>query len=212
MPRLSRWRWGFTWVAGMLFLILLMGVALQQAWVGQFDQAIIHLIRRPATSSWTGPMVAITTAGNPKPVTWLAILLVVALVIARRYRASCFMVINVLGWAGLGNFVLKNLVRRPRPTIDRLVSASSFSFPSGHSITVMLLWGTVIVLAGRYLRQHPGWKWLVIGLASLWILAVGISRIYVGVHYPSDVCAGWLLGFFLLSLTQWFFTRYGDDF
>lgn len=212
MPRLSRWRWGLTWAAGCLFLIDLFGVVFHQVWVAQLDQALIHLIRQPLSHPLTQAVIAVTTAGNPKPVTWVTIILVVALVIARRYRASFFLLINVLGWAGLGNFILKNLVQRPRPTVNRLVTASSFSFPSGHSITVMLLWGTVIVLAGRYLRQSPGIRYLITGLASLWILAVGVSRVYVGVHYPTDVLAGWLLGFFLLTVTQWFLTRHGDDF
>lgn len=212
MPKISRWHWGLAWAAGVLFLIDLWGVTTHQAWVNGLDQAVIHLIRRPVPSGLRGTLIAITTAGNPRPVTWLTILLVVALVIARRYRASFFMVINVLGWAGLGNYLIKNLVQRPRPTVDRLVSASSYSFPSGHSITAMLLWGTVIVLAGRYLRHHPGWRWLLSGLASLWIVVIGVSRVFVGVHYPTDVLAGWLLGFFLLTLTQWWLTRHGGDF
>lgn len=212
MPKISRWRWGLAWTAGVLFLIDLWGVTTHQAWVSGLDQAVIHLIRRPVPSGLRDTLIAITTAGNPRPVTWLTILLVVALMIARRYRASFFMVINVLGWAGLGNYLIKNLVQRPRPTVDRLVSASSYSFPSGHSITAMLLWGTVIVLAGHYLRHQPGWRWLLSGLASLWIVAIGVSRVFVGVHYPTDVLAGWLLGFFLLTLTQWWLTRHGGDF
>jgi len=212
LPRISRWRWNLTIAAGLLFLIDLVGVVTQAGWLKAADQAIIHLIRHPLASGPTHAIIAVTNAGNPRPVTWLTIILIVILVIARRYRASAFMVVNVLGWAGLGNYLLKNLVQRPRPMVDRLVAASSYSFPSGHSITVMLLWGTVIVLAGRYLRAHQVWRWLITGLASLWIVAVGLSRVFVGVHYPSDVLAGWLLGFCCLTLTQWFFTRYGDDF
>lgn len=212
MPKISRWRWRLTWGAGLLFLLDFWGVMTHQAWVHELDQAIIQLIRRPVPAFLKQALITITNAGNPRPVTWLTILLVVALVIARRYRASLFLLINVLGWAGIGNAVIKHLVQRPRPTVDRLVAASSYSFPSGHSITVMLLWGTLIVLAGQYLRHHPTWYRWFVGLASLWILLVGTSRVFVGVHYPTDVLGGWLLGFFLLTVTQWLLTRNGDDF
>ena len=211
MPKISRWRWTLTWGAGLLFLLDLWGITTHQAWITTIDTSLIHLIRRPVSAGVTQGMIAITTAGNPRCVVWITLLLLAVLTIARRFRAALMILINVAGWAGLGNTVIKNLVQRPRPTVHRLVAASSYSFPSGHSITAMLLWGAVIVLTAYYLANHPVWKTVIIGLASFWILAIGVSRVFVGVHYPTDVLGGWLLGFFCLTLTQWALTRKGSD-
>lgn len=211
MTTISKLRWRCTLGASILFLLDLFGVAMQQNWVKAIDQAIIHLVRHPLPHSLTQLIIAITNSGNPRPVTWVTLLLVAALAILRRYRGALFLTVNVLIWAGIGNSLIKHLVQRPRPTVDRLVAANSYSFPSGHSITAMLLWGSVIVLLGWSLRRHHNWRWGVTLLLSCWIVIIGLSRIYVGVHYPTDVIAGWSLGFVLLTLSQWFLTRYGDE-
>ncbi|MFC6206170.1 phosphatase PAP2 family protein [Levilactobacillus tongjiangensis] len=210
MTTISKLRWRCTWGAGILFLLDLFGVVTQQNWLKAIDQTIIHLIRHPLPHSLTHLIIAITNSGNPRPVTWVTLLLIAALAILQRYRGALFLTVNVLIWAGIGNSLIKHMVQRPRPTVDRLVTAGSFSFPSGHSITAMLLWGSVIVLLGWSLRRHRNWRWGVTLLLSCWIVIIGLSRIYVGVHYPTDVIAGWSLGFVLLTLSQWFLTRYGD--
>lgn len=211
MTTISKTRWALTWTAGFLFLIDLLGVVFQQSWLHGFDRLLISWIRQPLSPGPTQLIIAITHSGNPQPVTWLTLIFAAGLVIARRYRGALFLVFNVVIWAGVGNSFIKHLVQRPRPTVDRLVTASSYSFPSGHSITAMLLWGSIIVLLGWTLRQHRNWRWGLTGLLSLWIVIIGVSRVYVGVHYPSDVVAGWSLGFVLLTISQWFFTRFGDD-
>ncbi|MFC6259631.1 phosphatase PAP2 family protein [Levilactobacillus fujinensis] len=210
MTTISKTRWRFTWAAGILFLIDLLGVTLQQPWIKAFDQLIIGWVRHPLPHGLTQTIIWVTKSGNPKPVTWVTLLLVAVLVIARHYRGALFLAFNVLIWAGLGNTIIKNIVQRPRPTVNRLVAASSYSFPSGHAITAMLLWGSLIVLLGWSLRQHHNWRWFGTLVLGLWIVCIGLSRVYVGVHYPSDVVAGWSLGFFLLTVSQWFLTRYGD--
>lgn len=211
MPPISKLRWRFTMAAGIVFLLDLIGVVYQQSWLATFDRTIISWVRQPLPHGLTQTIITITKSGNPQPVTWVTLLIIADLVIARRYRGALFLGWNVLFWAGIGNSIIKHVVRRDRPTVDRLVAASSYSFPSGHSITAMLLWGTVIVLIGWSLRRHTGWRWLLIGVLSLWIVIIGLSRVYVGVHYPSDVVAGWSAGFVLLTVTQWYLTRYGDD-
>ncbi|WP_407890002.1 phosphatase PAP2 family protein [Levilactobacillus sp. N40-8-2] len=211
MPPISKLRWRFTMAAGIIFLLDLIGVVYQQSWLAAFDHAVISWVRQPLPHGLTQAIITITKSGNPQPVTWVTLLIIAGLVIARRYRGALFLGWNVLFWAGIGNSVIKHVVRRDRPTVDRLVAASSYSFPSGHAITAMLLWGTVIVLIGWSLRHHSGWRWLLIVVLSLWIVVIGLSRVYMGVHYPSDVVAGWSLGFVLLTVTQWYLTRYGDD-
>lgn len=211
MPPISKLRWRFTLAAGIIFLLDLIGVVYQQTWLSGFDKFVIGLVRHPLSHGLTQGIITITNSGNPQPVTWITLLMMAGLVIARRSRGALFLGWNVLVWAGIGNSIVKHIVRRDRPTVDRLVAASSYSFPSGHSVTAMLLWGTVIVLLGWTLRHHRNWRWLLTIVFSLWIVVIGLSRIYVGVHYPSDVVAGWSIGFVLLTVTQWYLTRYGDE-
>ena len=85
------------------------------------------------------------------------------------------------------NQLLKRILRRPRPTEFRIVEETGYSFPSGHSITSMVFYGYLVYLTYKYI------KWSLIVLLSILICLIGISRIYLGVHYTSDVLGGFLL-------------------
>ena len=90
------------------------------------------------------------------------------------------------------NQTLKFVIQRPRPTQYRIVDASGYSFPSGHSMVSMAFYGFLIYLIYRYLKNKY-LKTILILILSVVIVLIGISRIYLGVHYTSDVCAGFLL-------------------
>ena len=93
------------------------------------------------------------------------------------------------------NQLLKRILRRPRPTEFRIVEETGYSFPSGHSMVSMAFYGYLIYLIYRYIKNKYI-KWSLIVLLSILICLIGISRIYLGVHYTSDV-----LGVFLLSIS-----------
>ena len=91
------------------------------------------------------------------------------------------------------NYVLKHIVCRPRPSdIDWLVAEDGFSFPSGHSITTMFVFGFLLYCVMAMDRGVP--KTVLTVLVLVFMFGIGLSRIYVGVHYPTDVLAGWSLG------------------
>lgn len=94
---------------------------------------------------------------------------------------------------------LKELVGRPRPDVEHLVYVKSPSFPSGHSMMNMILFMLIAYFVISVLSSRQK-KWLVSILAALYILMMGISRIVLQVHYPSDVVAGILLGFIWASI------------
>lgn len=91
------------------------------------------------------------------------------------------------------NQAIKHIVRRPRPNVLRLVEESGYSFPSGHSMVSMAFYGIIIYLVYKNVTNKY-LKWTLITLLSLLILSIGFSRIYVGVHYFTDVVGGFLLG------------------
>ena len=90
------------------------------------------------------------------------------------------------------NQLIKAILQRPRPDEFRIVEASGYSFPSGHSMVSMAFYGYLIYLIYRYIKNKYV-KWTLITILSILICLIGISRIYLGVHYTSDVLGGFLL-------------------
>jgi undecaprenyl-diphosphatase len=99
------------------------------------------------------------------------------------------------------NSVIKALVKRPRPSFDPLMHYGGYSFPSGHSSGAVLVLGCVMVLISSFMIKRQ--RCYVINIVIfIFILLVGYSRIYVGVHYPSDVLAGFCLGYIVVFVGQ----------
>ena len=90
------------------------------------------------------------------------------------------------------NQLLKRILQRPRPTEFRIVEETGYSFPTGHSMVSMAFYGYLIYLIYRYIKNKYV-KWTLITILSILICLIGISRIYLGVHYTSDVLGGFLL-------------------
>ena len=90
------------------------------------------------------------------------------------------------------NQLLKRILQRPRPTEYRIIEETGYSFPSGHSMVSMAFYGYLIYLIYKYVKNKYI-KWMSIVLLSALICSIGISRIYLGVHYTSDVLGGFLI-------------------
>ena len=90
------------------------------------------------------------------------------------------------------NQLLKRILQRPRPTEFRIVEETGYSFPSGHSMVSMAFYGYLIYLIYRYIKNKYV-KWTLITILSILICLIGISRIYLGVHYTSDVLGGFMI-------------------
>lgn len=158
-----------------------------------FDSNIQTWVRGGLPAGLTRFFKTITMLGNtPVPIVaviWLYL---------RQYKSEAIFV----GASGLLASILivslKYIYQRQRPSITHLVHASGYSFPSGHSLgTFMILGAIAIVLAQRLEKKES--KIVVYAITGLLIFLVGLSRIYVGVHYPTDVLAGFTLAFGLLN-------------
>lgn len=110
------------------------------------------------------------------------------LIYQRHWRSLLYLIVTPVG-SFLLNRTLKLYFHRERPHLwDVFAPDLSFAFPSGHAMSSTSFAIVLIVLA-----WHTRWRWLVFTLASLFVLTIGWTRIYLGMHYPSDVLAGWLL-------------------
>lgn len=97
------------------------------------------------------------------------------------------------------NQLLKRILQRPRPTEFRIIEETGYSFPSGHSMVSMAFYGYLIYLIYKYVKNKYV-KWILIVLLSILICSIGVSRIYLGVHYTSDVLGGFLVSISYLVL------------
>ena len=136
----------------------------------------------------------ITHIGGAKIV---LVLTVVAIILIKGLKNKLFLLTGIVGTAGL-NVVLKHIVQRERPNINRLIPEKGYSFPSGHSMMSMAFYGMLIFLIFKYVK-NTALKWTLIVILTILLSTIGITRIYLGVHYPSDVIGG-----FVVSLTYLF--------
>ena len=120
------------------------------------------------------------------------IIVTIILFILIKNRKIGISIISNLAVVTILNQLLKNILQRPRPTEFRIVEETGFSFPSGHSMVSMAFYGYLIYLIYKYVKNKY-LKWILIVLLSILICTIGISRIYLGVHYTSDVLGGFLI-------------------
>ena len=155
-----------------------------------FDLPVIRFFEDARSGTLTGLMRAVTLIGGT-PMIMLLLLgaALLSYVLERSTRWSIFFV-AVLALAPQSSSLVKELVGRPRPTLSPLYEIGSNAFPSGHATNSAAALGAVALFVA--LRSKK--PWLVWGLAGLVVLAVGVTRVYLGVHWPTDVIAGWLLG------------------
>ncbi len=131
----------------------------------------------------------ITNITSPLGVILSAVILII---IIKNKKIKISLAIDLLGITIINN-LLKVIITRDRPNINRLVTETGYSFPSGHSITSMVLYGYLIYLIYKYI-DNKKIKIPLIIILSLLIVTIGFTRIYLGVHYTSDVIGGFLLG------------------
>ena len=124
-----------------------------------------------------------------------AIFLIIAtiiLFILIKNKKIGFSIISNLVIVTILNQLLKNILQRPRPNEFRIVEETGYSFPSGHSMASMAFYGYLIYLIYKYVKNKY-LKWTLIVLLGILICTIGISRVYLGVHYTSDVLGGFLI-------------------
>ncbi|WP_417897180.1 phosphatase PAP2 family protein [Bacillus haimaensis] len=177
--------------AGGLFLELAEEVLEEEKFA--FDHAIMTFLRSHEYDLVFSKMKIITEAGS---VWWIASVTAITAVFLWFYRKDRWGVLFFIianGGGGLLVLLLKHVFQRPRPSLNPAYDGNGFSFPSGHATGSIILYGFMIYLIARERKLIIGRVAAIIGLLFL-IIFVGFSRVYLDVHYPSDILGGFAVG------------------
>lgn len=193
-------------ITGGVIAALLFAAFLALAWAqrvsatSHFDSALVNAIHGWRSDVLTPWVIGATGLGAFTWVVPIAAIVVVVALVRRRWQAAVFLVVVV----AVGYFwgtVAQDLIRRTRPLqVQALIPVpAAFSFPSGHSYTSTLLYGAIAFFIWRVAPRL--WQRIVgVVLCGFLIVVIGLSRVYLGVHWPTDVIGGWLIGGAWLAL------------
>jgi len=162
--------------------------------LGTFDRVVGELIRGFATPSLTRGAIIITNLGSAYIEIGLMFIVGAFLLFRLKHTWETVLLAISLSGAWLLNTILKELFHRARPDIVHLVKAGGYSFPSGHAMVAAAFYGVIGYLLSLNLRNRSKPSWYIVVLTFALIIAIGISRIYLGVHFASDVIAGYAAG------------------
>ncbi len=172
-----------------LFLFVWVAETFSNPQTQAFDRSVRISIHQHASARITQAMVVFSRLGEPG-VAIGATLAITIFLLARWYRAALWITVSMVG-AALLNASLKLAFHRPRPPAFFGPQPDTFSFPSGHALVCACFYGVLVGLIADRIRSLY-WRVLIWVFGLIVIAGVGLSRIYLGVHYPSDVIAGYL--------------------
>lgn len=172
----------------------------------RFDHTVIHFIQGLESEPLTIVMKFFTRIGSFPSIMVIFLLVLIILVFYKSKVKLLIFGAVVLGTPIL-NTILKLSFHRVRPNLHRLIEIGGYSFPSGHSMNAVSVYCVIAYLLWNQIPGRIGRIVLII-TTSLFILMIGISRIYLGVHYPSDVLAGYLASSSWILAVIWFYHKY----
>jgi undecaprenyl-diphosphatase len=206
-------------IAGRTRLVVALGLTLLALAIGAWaangslllvwDEPVQRFVEDARTSWATGIVRRISFLGSTMAVLVLGCVLAAAA--WRRCRAVAVVVLVAMLSRPLLEFTVKAIVDRDRPDLERLVPGNGPSFPSGHVMAAVALWGLLPLVVALYTRRPRVW-WASVWVSAALIVLIGASRTYLGVHWFSDVVGGFIVGgFFLLAVERVLAWRHGRD-
>lgn len=174
-----------------IFITLTYLVCIRKEFI--LDATVYDFISKFISDDLTKAVKFITFLGGA---TVVILITLITLIILKNKKIGLFMSVNLILITIL-QYILKPLIGRTRPTGINLVNESSLSFPSGHSLTAMAFYGYIIYLIYKSKLKY---KKLYIVLLGILILLIGLSRIYLGAHYTTDVLGGFTFSLFYLII------------
>ena len=185
-------------IAGSLIVIgIIFGVIAKLNLTSDLDTFIYNIIIKMQSDSVTQIFKAITFLASTKFILCLNIIALIIYIIKKRGYLLLIPVNSI--FSVVSNNLIKFLLKRPRPNVLRLVTETNYSYPSGHAMISVLFYGTIITLLNR---NNIKYRKIINIILMLIILLVGVSRIYLGVHYASDIIGGYLISTGILLFTK----------
>lgn len=186
-------KWILLIILVFLFLDIIEDIFANEIYI--FDNTVYHMVSNTMNPIMTQAMKIITMLGSALPI---LIICLVSLLLFKNKNYGKYMTLNLIIIV-ICNQAMKYLFQRPRPEEFRLITETGYSFPSGHSMVSMAFYGFIIYLVWKNVKK-PVAKWSASIVLSILILLIGISRIYLGVHYASDVIGGFCFSIAYLIL------------
>lgn len=171
-----------------------------------FDSAIQSAIRGNLPSGATQFWTSITVIGNTVIILAITLILSAIFFYYKKWKIEAYFLLASFVAMGVASTALKYVYQRPRPSIEWLIDTIGYSFPSWHTVSTMMIAGAVVIVIQQRMKQGLAKLVLQAGLIVLAML-VAISRIYIGVHYPTDIIGGWLLALTLLQVMYPFYDQ-----
>lgn len=182
----------------LLFVILGYVVKFHPNYLKDFDSLIQITLRGDLPHTLTFFFSSVTSLINtPVIMTWVAVL--AGFFLYKKWWSEAILLIGNLALTGILVAFLKNIYQRSRPAIQHLIEEGGFSFPSGHALASTLIFGTLLIIVSQRIKSVQT-KRILQSLMIVMIFIIMTSRVYLGVHYPTDVLGSFLLGLGILHV------------
>ena len=184
-------------ISGGLFMTIAYFV--QNEKISHFDLPIIEFIQGFEVPWLTAIFKSFTWIGSAYGIIPITIVICTILFFRLRYRGQALLFAFSMVGTILFNELLKQIFKRERPEIYRIMDSGGFSFPSGHTMMAFSLYGMIVYVCWRHLKKTSS-RMILVGFAAVMAFSIAISRIYVGVHFPSDIIGGIAASTFFLTI------------
>jgi len=169
------------------------------------DNWVYSEVTREMSPGLTSVMKFITHMGDPVVVFAICLVLFIIPYTRRKFVIPVAIAVSI---SAVLNFILKNIFARPRPDILRLINETDYSFPSGHAMINMALYAMIVILTIKYAKSKFTKSVVTIYCIGITFL-IGLSRIYLGVHYTTDILGGWCFGLIISICVYVFWSKNG---
>lgn len=187
-----------TYIGILSLALIVLIILIKTNLITTFDAAVYNLLTMHMNESLTSIAKAITFLGQDKFIIFVLILVLIISFILKKIKTGAIVVLFLIITHTI-NYIIKIIFQRPRPEILRLIEENGFSFPSGHTMAATALYGILIYLILKS-ELNKNLKIISASILSLMAFSVGLSRIYLGVHYASDVLGAFLISIILLLI------------
>lgn len=196
------------------FILICLTAMIDVDFLTVIDQSIGQHLYQWGPAPFTTFVQSFTLIGNAQGIIPLTLIIAgIFYYISRKWQILLWIVFTILVGAGPVVALIKNIIQRARPSyVPHLVDQGGYSFPSGHATGAVLAWGTLAFLSWYYFKdKYPKMMPYLIGFTIFMVVAISASRLYLGVHYLSDIIAGWSIGATWLILCLNYFNLFIAD-